>query len=98
MNLIKLILIYLRLFFGIRLNEDSNEETDTNEIINYDLDEIINILPEKYFSDNEELFENELINKEFIKVIDMDYKKVYKRTYNDLDRFKLLYDLNNNTI
>ena len=80
------------------MDEDSNEETDTNEITNYDLDEIINILPEKNFSDNEELFENELINKEFIKVIDMDYKKVYKRTYNDLDRFKLLYDLNKNTI
>ena len=80
------------------MDEDSNKEIDTNEISNYDLDEIINILPEKNFSDNEELFESELINKEFIKVIDMHYKKVYKRTYNDLDRFKLLYNLNNNII
>ena len=73
------------------MDEDSNEDTDTNEISNYGLDEIIIYLPEKKFSDNEELFENELVNKEFIKVIDLDYKKVFKRSYNDLDRFKFLY-------
>lgn len=39
----------LKTFMGIRLDEDSNEDTDTKEISNYDLDEIISILPEKIF-------------------------------------------------
>ena len=31
---------------------------------------------------------------EFINIIDIDYKRILKRNYNELNRFNQLYDLN----
>ena len=46
---------------------------------------------EKTRKDNINLNKNK--EDEFINLIDMDYKKYFKRSYNDLTRFNELYDI-----
>ena len=46
-NLNKININILKTLFGIRLDDNSNEDTDSNDISNYDFDEISTILPEK---------------------------------------------------
>ena len=84
----------LETLFGIRLKENSNEETDKNDIEKYDFDEISPIIPEKINNNEDEISLTNPKIEDFINVIDIDYKRIFKRNYNDLNRFKNLYDLN----
>ena len=81
----------LKALFGLRLKENVDEEKYKNDISQYDFDEIDNILPGKDEKDNINLNKNK--KDEFINLIDMDYKKSFKRSYNDLTRFNELYDI-----
>ena len=60
----------------------------------YDFDEISPIIPEKINNNEDEFYITNSKIEDFINVIDMDYKRIFKRSYNDLNRFKNLYDLN----
>ena len=78
--------------FGIRLEENTDEEKDKNDISKNDFEELDYILPEKDGKDNINKIKN--YEDEFINLIDMDYKRTFKRIYNDLTRFDELYDIN----
>ena len=82
----------LKTLFGIRLEENYDEEKDKNDISKYDFEEINYLLPEKDEIENVNIFKNNEVD--FINLIDVDYKKSFKRTYNDLRRFDELYDIN----
>ena len=82
----------LKTLFDIRLEENTDEEKDKNDISKYDFEELDYILPEKDGKDNINKIKN--YEDEFINLIDMDYKRTFKRTYNDLTRFDELYDIN----
>ena len=72
-----LINIYiLKALFGIRLEENYDEEKDKNDITKYDFEEIDYLLPEKDGIENVNIFKNNGVN--FINLIDMDYKEVLK--------------------
>ena len=60
----------------------------------YDFDEISVITLEKINNNEDEFYITNSKIEEFINVIAIDYKRILKRSYNDLNRFKNLYDLN----
>ena len=60
----------------------------------YDFDEISPIILEKINNNENEFYITNSKMEDFINVIDIDYKRIFKRSYNDLNRFKNLYDLN----